>query len=110
MNTIKITDILGSELRTRKMVSALANITEFDTILDFSNVIFMSRSFADELYNLRVKFPGIGFINMIDSIQSMFRAVVAGRQHDRIRSNSSNSSIETIEDLNELNDFFNSIK
>jgi len=57
--TISITDILGKILNTREAVQEITKVVESGLCqvieLDFTNVEFMSRSFADEFHKERLR-------------------------------------------------------
>ena len=46
---IKVIDLLGSDIRSRLNAEKIRNRIDGQTVVDFSGVKFMSRSFADEL-------------------------------------------------------------
>ena len=86
--TIKLYDIYHTDLFSRAKASLLVEMinSEADTvILDFEAIIFMSRSFTDELYNIVIGFPEKEFcyINRNDDIRIMMEKVAEGRTHER---------------------------
>lgn len=108
MESLIIFKILGTELRSRKSAKTLVPKITFDTTLDFENVLFMSRSFADELYNIRLDYPGIGFLNMAEELQQMFKAVSMGRQMQRDRKEV-DAEIKDISSMDGLKQYFEKI-
>lgn len=108
MRSLIISRILGCELRSRNSARKLVSEITFDTTLDFQSVVFMSRSFADELYNIRLEFPGIGFMNMSSDLQQMFKAVSMGRQIKRNR-NLKQGDVEDISSMKDLKQYFEGI-
>lgn len=87
---IKIKDLYDTELYTRSKATELKDCVnqEADEVeLDFSDITFMSRSFADELYNVTESFCGKTFIylNRNDVIETMMTKVAEGRSRERKR-------------------------
>ena len=77
--------LCGAELRTRAMMEAFAASLqpEDEYLLDFRNVELISRSAADELYNLIHDNRHIEMINLSPFVQRMFDTVVLGRFQPR---------------------------
>lgn len=84
---LKLQERYGSELRTRLMMerltSSLNNQDEY--LLDFQGIEQISRSAADELYNLTHSEKHIETINISPFVQKMLDAVTLGRFQPRKR-------------------------
>ena len=85
---IKLLDIYHADLFSRAKASLLVeNISpKADTvILDFEGIIFMSRSFTDELYNIVIDSPDKEFryIHRNDDVRIMMEKVAEGRSRER---------------------------
>ena len=78
---IKIQEQFGAELHTRSMMEHLAE--SFDPnnsyLLDMSGVNQISRSAADELYNLTHSDKHVDVINLEPFVEKMLSAVTKGR-------------------------------
>lgn len=85
--TYHLSSEIGTELLARSKAAALAKRIYGETgnvIFDFMNVMFISRSFADELCNIVDTFKGrISFANMSQDIEDMISAVTEGRIRGR---------------------------
>ena len=85
---INIQEKFGAELHTRQMVERLAaslNVADF-YLLDMSGVMQISRSAADELYNLTHGNMSVDLINVEPFVEKMLSAVKLGRFLPRQRS------------------------
>lgn len=82
---IKIVDIYGEELRTRIMMEQFAQtlLPENDYLLDFAGVTSISRSAADELYNITHDNHNVEMINLCPFVQKMIDAVIYSRFQPR---------------------------
>lgn len=102
--TLKISEIISTDIRSRANIniinSALDGI-KGNVILDFSNVTFVSRSFADELYNLLNENKNLSISNMTDFVSSMYNIVCEGRKSKRVFE-SQQSEIKEFDDMNSL--------
>lgn len=82
MRTIDITSILGPDLKSRVAVQDVLlfakNTGDKDVTVDFSNVLFATRSFMDEFYNTFVKvnceFP-VSLTGLSDDMAYMLKVV-----------------------------------
>ena len=107
---IKISDLMPITLDTRESASKLAELIieagEHTVELDFTNIIFMSRSFADqfhkELYNCESTVE-ISIKNADVSILDMLRAV-SKTQHSR-KAIKKNYQLISFNSLSKLEDF-----
>ena len=81
---IKIADLYGKQIRTRSIMEQLEESLhpEDEYLFDLQDVETISRSAADELYNIRIKHH-IEIINMSSFVQKMFDAVVLSRFRPR---------------------------
>ncbi|MBR2265754.1 MAG: hypothetical protein IJ882_03635 [Paludibacteraceae bacterium] len=78
---IKIQEQYGAELHTRQMMERLAAslVPEDEYLLDMSGVEQISRSAADELYNLTHGSIRVDLINLEPFAEKMLSAVTKGR-------------------------------
>lgn len=78
---INIQEQFGAELHTRKMMERLAASLEpsNEYLLDMSGVEQISRSAADELYNLTHSEITVDLINLEPFVEKMLSAVTKGR-------------------------------
>jgi uncharacterized protein (DUF1330 family) len=87
---INIFDIFGADLCTRSKASELIDCinTQADClVLDFDKVTFISRSFADELYNIieSVNNQNVSYLNRNSIIEHTMQVVENGRKTERKR-------------------------
>lgn len=82
---LKISEICGTELRTRLMMERFAQTLNNDDeyLLDMQDVSLISRSAADELYNITLDNPKIKIIHLTPFVQKMLDAVILGRFQPR---------------------------
>ena len=78
---INIQEQYGAELHTRQMMERLAAslLPENEYLLDMSGVEQISRSAADELYNLIHSEMHVDIINIEPFVEKMLSAVTKGR-------------------------------
>ena len=78
---INIQELYGAELHTRQMMERLtASLsTENEYLLDMAGVEQISRSAADELYNLTHSEMHVDLINLEPFVEKMLSAVTKGR-------------------------------
>ena len=108
--TIKLRDIYAADLYTRSRAAELRSkidVTTEEVELDFDQIGFMSRSFADELCNIidDMKSIKFSFINRSDEVETMMNKVVEGRSRERKRG-VGNAKIFKIKNLEELSKYF----
>ena len=109
MKTIKICEIIGNDIRSRSSIERIKSQMPDDEdcfFIDMSNVHFISRSFADELYNLYIDRKGIYFVNKSENVERMLDVVWKGRASKRIRKT---VDVE-IENYTDIDDFLNFLK
>lgn len=77
METIKIKDVLSEDIRLRNNADTIIGMIQNSkaTVLDFSGVKFISRSFADELYSFLENNTSIALINESKIVSDMMNAV-----------------------------------
>jgi len=87
---IKIKEQLGTELHTRQMIEHLAaSLNNGDSyLLDMSGIMQVSRSAADELYNLTHGSQHVDMINIEPFVEKMLSAVTLGRFMPRTHTSS----------------------
>lgn len=75
-------------------------------MIDMDGVDFISRSFADELYNLSLATHELHIVNKNDNVSRMLEVVWKGRKGERVR------SLENVEiqDYKNIDDFFTFLK
>ena len=106
MKTIKFKNIFGSEIRSRNAIDAIVSKMkdpQDDYIFDMDGITFISRSFADELYNLKMNYGNVMFVNKSNCVCQMMDVVWKGRQTSRVREQ---GYIE-VEDMKKIEDFKN---
>lgn len=105
MKTIRIAEQFGIELRSRSNAARIKDLIgkNDETILDMSDVEFISRSFADELCCIIDEF-NVKLNNVSSFVTGMMNIVSAGRKRERIRK-TDNSEIVELENLEELKHF-----
>ena len=106
---IRLKDIYSDDLYTRSRASELRTCINEDNemvVLDFDQIGFMSRSFADELCNIIDDSKNISFefINRNGEIETMMNKVIEGRSQERKRG-VSNAKIHRFEDMESLSEF-----
>ena len=106
---IRLKDIYSDDLYTRSRAAELRsciNDHAEEVLLDFSGIGFMSRSFADELFNIidsmnAIKFE---FTGRNSDIEAMMTKVEAGRHSERQRG-ISNAKMYEFKDMDSLSEF-----
>lgn len=81
--TLIVKDILGNDIRTRARIFELTSRMEDadECVLDFEDVTFISRSFADELISMKDGVSRtIRFINLNDELNTLLQIVERGRK------------------------------
>lgn len=111
---VKVKELLSSDIRSRCNAEAIRNEvvnTECVEIrIDLDGVVFMSRSFTDELLNIVDNTSGktIKIINAEGDAKSMIDVVSASRKKKRILTEKENHITE-LKDMNSLEKFFATI-
>lgn len=106
---ITLKNIYDTELYTRSKATELKDIISLnveEVEMDFSDVTFMSRSFADELYNVVESFDKKKFVytHRNDVVTTMMTKVAEGRSRERQRGMSTPKMLE-FSDLKSLEKF-----
>lgn len=103
MVTIQISKAIGNDIRTRiffrRDIERLVNPTD-EVCLDFSGVVFVTRSVADEMYNVSLDFPRVSIINLEGEVKKMYDVVERGRENPRVfeETNFKTVKLESIHD------------
>lgn len=109
--TLKIATLISTDIRSRsnadKIRSAIGHAKD-KVVLDFSDVTFISRSFADELYNVADEHGNLHMANMNDMVNSMLNAVYSGR-HRKRSINTDKSDMKSFCDMESLSAFLATI-
>lgn len=109
--TFNIAELISTDIRSRgnaNIIRSAIDGIEGNIVLDFANVIFMSRSFTDELYNILDEHKNITLLNMSDFVDTMLKTVMQGRKNKRKFSNNE-SEIKEFDDMQSLSSFLSSI-
>ena len=90
MKTIVLKDSLGTDIRSRKNAQVIKELllTSGNQItIDFQDIVFISRSFTDELYNVINVYntKRVTFVNVPDNVNKMLNAVKTSRKTARKR-------------------------
>ena len=109
MITIDITSILSPDLKSRSRANDLMlfikNSNESEVVIDFSKVMFATRSFIDEFYNLFLKDVSslpfkVEITNVPEDIQAMITSVSKTQTKVKtIRPTSNVLNFENVDDL-----------
>lgn len=111
---IKVKELLSSDIRSRCNAEAIRNeVINADCkeiCVDLSGVIFISRSFTDELLNIVDNTEGktVHIINAEGDTKSMIDIVSASRKKKRVLSDE-DSHITELKDMSSLEKFFATI-
>ena len=109
---ISISNHLGSDLRTRlffrRDIERLLYRYNEDSTLDFSGVIFISRSVGDEICNLMIDYPLLSITGMEGDVKMMYDLVVRGRKEPREYPHL-NAKVYHLKTLKDMQEFFEAI-
>ena len=116
--TLDITDILSQDLKSRSTVTDLRVFIEHqqaeNVMIDFSKVLFATRSFIDEYYNQFIKDGGnipqkhIETIHVPDDIQSIIHAVSKTQKGEK-KEMTPKGTVASFSTVKELNGFLSSL-
>lgn len=109
--TLSVAKLLGTDIRSRDNANILrAEIDgeEYDIVLDFEGVTFMSRSFTDELCIIMNENPQLSVQGMRGIVKNMYEAVSESRTKKRERKLQT-SEITELKDLKSMQEFFLSL-
>lgn len=116
MITIDITSILSPDLKSRSRANDLMlfvkNSNESEVIIDFSKVLFATRSFIDEFYNLFLKdatsLPfNIEITNVPEDIQAMITSV--SKTQTKVKTIRPTSKVDVFDNVDDLLNFMNTV-
>lgn len=107
---IIVKDLLGKDIRSRSNANAIRKELEqnkYDT-LDMSDIVFVSRSFADELLAIAEN-KSVNIINSNGDVKTMLDLVKRSRSSNNVNS-CSLGDITKLDDMKSVNDFFAAIQ
>lgn len=107
---LKIAEIISYDVRSRSRANIIRdelNKTHCNLILDFTDVIFISRSFTDELYAIKNEYTDVDIqmIGMEGVVKEMSDVVRESRSKKRIRKDQ-NAMIKECKDDKSLTEYF----
>ncbi|MDE7402756.1 MAG: STAS-like domain-containing protein [Muribaculaceae bacterium] len=109
MNTIRVTSVIGPDIRTRlffrKHIDDIMSRNNPYVIFDFSGVEFISRSVADEIFNIQLDYNRIKIMGLEGDVKKMYEVVRQGRISPR-RYPDSNITTIRLHNMEELNNYF----
>lgn len=108
---VRLSELIGESIRSRSNINQLIENIDCDNnyLLDFSNVLFMSRTFSDELYNLLKEHANVTINEqtMSKEVCAIHKVVRSGREGKRKRSDRSEEII-VLNTVEEVSDYFSS--
>ena len=118
MNTIDITTILGTELKSRTsardFATYLNNMNVKEACVDFSRVNSVTRSFMDEFYQLFIKPDKTQFLIHLSGMNQQTEVFLKTVEHTSERrhsyENTSGACFISISNEQQLNEYLASIK
>lgn len=108
--TLKIAELIGTDIRTRRFFrNDMERILPRDTsvMLDFTGVAFVSRSVADEIYNVLEDYPLARVCHLEGDVGMMYEVVRKGRRAPR-EYDPVNAKVVTLTNMTDLMRFFES--
>lgn len=103
---IHISTVIGLDIRTRSFfrrdIESLMPTNGTETILDFSNVVFISRSVADEIYNVVCDYPNTLIEGMTGDVNKMYNVVCNSRRNPRVYSSTGNIKVIQLNSLDDM--------
>lgn len=108
---LNISVLVSTDIRSRANANIIRSVIDGVSgkiILDFSGVTFISRSFADELYNILNEWDNVSLANESELVKSMLEAVSLSRKNKRVQNNNT-SEIKEIDDMKSLESFLATI-
>lgn len=108
--TIKLGVVIGDDIRTRSRIHEIEKylIIPGDYVLDFTEVCFISRSFADELVsfvdNYKTRKYRIECVNVAPDIAQLLTIVRANR--NTLHRNSEHKNVLQLESMKEVKEYF----
>ena len=111
MNRVYISKVLSADLISRSTVhnlcSYIADKDVHNTIIDFSDVRFASRSFIDEFYNVIIKNLHVKIENVPTEIKGILKAVENTQNKSKTISNMGN--VKTFSSVDDFCSFFSAL-
>lgn len=106
--TINLFNLFGAEIRSRSNVDKLRrSISDIsNSVMDMTGVVFISRSFADELCILIEQ--GAKVVNAYGIVESMIDVVQAGRSRKRVRMEE-HATVMKFKDMKSLSEYLATI-
>ena len=110
MKVIEVQKILGKEIRSRASICAIKERMQNkgEVCLDMKDITFISRSFADELYNLQYDYKQVHFCNQSEEVSKMMLVVWEGRKKKRERK-ADHTVIQDMTSIDKFVDFLQTI-
>lgn len=110
--TIHISREIGVDLRTRSFfrrdLERIIPSNQMEIELDFTDVVFISRSVADELYTLLHECPTMRIKGMAHDVEMMYNVVKNGRKRPRVYPEN-NTRVVHLNTMKEMECFFASL-
>lgn len=113
-NVINVKKLLSSDIRSRcsaeTIRSEIEKIQSRSINIDMDGVVFVSRSFADELLNIAERTGGrsIRIVNAFGDTKSMIDIVSSSRKSERVLSSEA-GKITELKDMDSLKEFFSAM-
>lgn len=111
MSTIILKDLLGEDIRSRgnalKLKEALL-LTPSPIVIDMQGIVFVSRSFSDELLSL-CEIHAAKLVHAEGEVKTMLEVVSKSRSTHKEHATITSSIIE-LHDMNSVHDFFSSLR
>ena len=87
MERISIKDVVGTDVRSRISLDAVKALMTLggEYVIDMEGVTSISRSVADELYNLKQDYGAVRFEHQTEFVKRMMNIVWEGRSKKRFR-------------------------
>ena len=87
MERISVKDVVGTDIRSRISLNAVKALMTAGKayVIDMEGVTFISRSVADELYNLQQDYGAVHFEHAAGFVERMMQIVWSGRSKKRVR-------------------------
>lgn len=108
MKTFKLAERISEDIRSRsnsKIIrDYIAENANERIVLDFSNVRFISRSFADEVCQIMDDYKNVSFANTQTDVERMLSIVMLNRHRQRVYDEDKTDivNVETMEELSNV--------
>ena len=107
---IQIYSSLGRDLRTRSFfrrdIEHLIKNVSSKITLDFTEVEFISRSVADEIFNVLCDHPNVVLSGMTGDVDMMYSVVEKSRNNPRVFPSDDNINVVQLNTLKDLDNYF----